>query len=201
MHKYQNRFVAILMIWLCTLLSGCLNQHILDITVIEKDGLVCDIKSLTPITGIIISKNKFGNIKERSHYKNGIRHGYYTQYYPNGALKSHLNYQNGMPTGTDRLYKATGQLILQYRYEKKRLTIESYYQNGKRDTVEIYVNGLLDGKYIRYFDDGQVEVLASYKAGRLNGLIKSFNKNGKILSENNYLNRKIVHYTFWKPQV
>jgi antitoxin component YwqK of YwqJK toxin-antitoxin module len=201
MIKYQNKYITILIISLCTLLSGCLDGYILDTKVIEKSGVVYDKLSMIPITGIVVSKSKFGTLKSRIHYKNGIMHGYYTQYYPNGALKSHLNYQNGIPTGIDRLYSATGQLILQYRYEKKRLTIESYYQNGKRDTVEIYVNGLLDGKYIRYFDNGQIEVLASYKEGKLNGLIKSYNKNGKILSENNYLNGKIVHYTFWESQV
>ena len=110
----------------------------------------------------------------------GNKEGIWSNYFENGLPESEISYSNDRQDGSSKQYFGNGKL--QYDIE---------YKNGKRD-----------GKYLEYSESPHSLVMeASYADGKLDGIFKSYNegqiwrdciyKNGKLISEKQYLNGKI----------
>ena len=46
-----------------------------------------------------------------------------------------------------------------------------------------YKNGLLEGTFTQWFDNGKVDYIAKYEKGRPTGTWKYYSKDGKLISE------------------
>jgi len=55
----------------------------------------------------------------------------------------------------------------------------------------IYVDGLKQGEWIKYYSSGKKFIVANYINDTLEGSVKSYYKNGSIQAENNYLKGKL----------
>jgi len=82
------------------------------------------------------------------------------EYYPNGKMKSVLNYKNGQLEGIALYYHENGNLKerVNYRRGKRERTGTTYYESGKLKEEITY-------------EDGEPV------------LVKAFDENGKLLSE------------------
>jgi antitoxin component YwqK of YwqJK toxin-antitoxin module len=65
---------------------------------------------------------------------------------------------------------------------------DGYYKNQEKEFT--VVNGKLNGLYVSYFDNGQVEVKCNYVNSKLNGEFLEYYSDGKIHIKCNYVKNK-----------
>jgi antitoxin component YwqK of YwqJK toxin-antitoxin module len=90
------------------------------------------------------------------------------EYYPNGQLKSVLNYKKGQLEGIALYYYENGALKerVNYRRGKRERTGTTYYENGKLKEEITYENGVkVDVKL--FGEDGTLISESVYKDGKL----------------------------------
>lgn len=100
-----------------------------------------------------------------------------TELYKNGGLKSQIQYRFGKENGVSRYYhEVYGSMIA-----------EAHMKNGKKE-----------GEYARFYFNGNREYQAFYKNDVLNGIERTWNKDGQLLSETYYKDgKKNGSYTSW----
>lgn len=81
----------------------------------------------------------------------------------------------------------------------------NYYQNGQIEQEGSLKNGLLDRNYTSYYPNGQMRVQSSYKIGVPHGKLTAFYENGEKKCELNYKDgnfdgNNIVYATFFNPK-
>ncbi len=83
-----------------------------------------------------------GQLKEKGHYKNGLKTGVWKQWHTNGELKEVLTYRMGRLHGKALKYDQEGRLILSGQYKKgKRHGEHIIYEEGKVSRKTIYKKG------------------------------------------------------------
>ncbi len=94
------------------------------------------------------------------------------EYYPDGKLKSVLNYKKGKLEGIALYYYQSGNLKerVNYRKGKRERTGTTYYESGKLKEEIHYVDGKREG-------------------------IKLYNENGELISESTYKDDKLIKST------
>lgn len=66
----------------------------------------------------------------------GIKHGAFKSYHPNGTQKSLGNFVNGQLQGDYKIHDENGQLIKIEHYQHDNIILEVFYQNGKKHGQE-----------------------------------------------------------------
>ncbi len=61
---------------------------------------------------------------------------------------------------------------------------KEYYSNGKIKKETKIVNG--EGTTTTYYENGKIETLTPYKNNKINGSVKKYDKEGKLLKETSY---------------
>ena len=59
-------------------------------------------------------------------------------------------------------------------------------KTGRIKLVKHYKNGLVHGKIIYYWDNGQIRLIGQYENMRRTGLWQTYNSNGDLIIEENY---------------
>lgn len=150
-----------------------------------------------------------GKPKNVSTFQNGALNGEWISYYPTGKTKLTGKYKEGYKTGewidyfengnpreltTYKIFKQKSKV--DYGIMKGRVKLESK-MNGKfiaySDTDAkimeegAYKNGEKSGKWTAYHQGGRLPaVVSNYKVGKLNGLMETFDKRGKKISDIEY---------------
>jgi len=90
------------------------------------------------------------------------------EYYPNGKLKSVLNYKKGQLQGIALYYYENGILKerVNYRKGKRERTGTTYYESGKLKEEISYVNGKREAVKL-YNENGELVSESIYKDGKL----------------------------------
>ena len=90
------------------------------------------------------------------------------EYYPNGKLKSVLNYKKGQLEGIALYYYENGTLKerVNYRKGKRERTGTTYYETGKLKEEITYVNGMRENVKL-YSEDGNLISESIYKDDKL----------------------------------
>lgn len=95
----------------------------------------------------------------------GLKEGFWKEYFISGQLRAEGMYQNG---------KKTGEWL--FRYENGRLEQKGSYDN----------HGKPIGKWILYYENGNLWKEESYRDGLKDGLVTEFDSIGNIISEGEY---------------
>jgi len=134
---------------------------------------------------------------------NGMTHGEYREFYPNGKTYRVLNFDSDVKQGYASYYSPDSLLMFRAKYNQGVLVelsyldrmkqmlpplqvtnetkeIVAYYPTGARSAVIQLKNGLNHGKTIYYYPNGQVSMEIQYEAGVYNGLFQSYYSNGKL---------------------
>lgn len=132
----------------------------------------------------IVYSNGVRNGRSRSWFKNGAPEqlAYYVNNVPNGEVYEY--YQDSMPWSESE-YKMGVRHGRYYQFHKKSgcPAIESYYKNGKLDSIrrvwsevncglieeEHYINGQKDGEFVLYDFTGDTLTVKHFSKGLLNG--------------------------------
>lgn len=94
--------------------------------------------------------------KRESEFKNGLRHGTVTEYYPNGKVYKQGRYEMDEKEG--RWVQYSGEIIISeenYKAGKRDGVQRFFYTNGKIAEEYIYENGK-EKEYKRYSQDGKL---------------------------------------------
>ena len=65
-------------------------------------------------------------------------------------------------------------------------------QTGKVKFVKHYKNGLVHGKVIYYWDNGQIRLIGEYNNMHRVGIWKTYNFNGDLILEENYTTNSLI---------
>tara|TARA_B100000424_G_C22901866_1_gene479638 strand:- start:88 stop:660 length:573 start_codon:yes stop_codon:yes gene_type:complete len=114
-------------------------------------------------SGIVFNTNEDKDTILIGEYKNGLKHGIWKTFYPNGSLKERRFYKRGLKVG---LY-------------------EGFYNDGAKNFVFMFKNGEYNGTNSLWTKDGQLLEEFNYKMGREFGSQKVWYLDGKIKS--NYI--------------
>ncbi len=155
-----------------------------------------------------------GGIVQIGHYKNNMKEGLWTIYYPNGNIKAKITFHHNRQYGPVVLYYPNGKVneqgywkgnrwVGEYKYfyengnpmyvwhynEKGlRTGIQKYYfPNGNLYIVGTWKNGKEDGQIKEYYEDGHLKKISYWKNGQLNGKVLEYYKDGYIKEQRYYI--------------
>jgi hypothetical protein len=70
---------------------------------------------------------------------------------------------------------------------------EGFYDDGKLKSIGNMVGTVANGIVTNYYKNGNVQTMSSYNMGKLNGLMKIYNPDGEINSQEYYLNDDLFY--------
>lgn len=136
-----------------------------------------------------------GNLKKVCNYNNDLLNGLYKEYYESGNLKKICNYYNGELNGLYKEYIENDDkhiLFLEIIYKNgiRNGLYKSYYiHNGNIETEAQYINGIIYGKCIKYYENNDIYIKCNYNSyGFLDGLYEEYNFYGNLRINCNYKN-------------
>jgi len=131
--------------------------------------------------GCAMRFDSLGNKTEEVFFVNNIIHGERVTFYPGGAIKGTINYENGNETGMAYEYAPDGTIITEELYDSGWLKEHNEY--NRTDS-----NGKKTGKWRTFYPDGTLKSEANYKDGQMSGIFKEFDKKGKLVDINSMIN-------------
>ena len=108
-----------------------------------------------------------GKLVSEGHYRYGILHGKYVEYYPDRGVKLEGNYDNGKHEGTWLYFDIGGLIIGEGVFSKGTGKQRAFWENGKTKQLTYYVDDRKHGEEILYRQDGSVEMINRYEEGKL----------------------------------
>ena len=103
-----------------------------------------------------------------------------------------LNYNNVPYTGiiSKNLVGAVSEN--QYLNGRKHGIQKLYFPCGQLKEATMYTNGLANGRFISYYEDGSKRMNASYSFGEFDGLLEVWSQCGRLLERKTYYHGKLV---------
>lgn len=168
----------------------------------DEQGQV--VQSYTFSKGVLIGQGIVSN--------EGLRHGQWKEFYPNGKVRAEGTYTQGKRTGDWLFYYPQGSLEQQGSFNSEGKTHGSwkwYYPGGQLLRVENYRDGLRDGTMTEYTPEGLIlssgdfiddkeegfwiitnglqREEGEFSEGMLNGIWKHYDQFGQLLFEGSFL--------------
>lgn len=119
-----------------------------------------------------------------SHYKNGIRHGWYFEYFPDGKLKKRVQYKEGLPIGRSTAFHENGRYRCSGEYDAQGEAngrFNAVYDNGVVNMTGQEKAGKIAGNWYCYRRDGSLEKILPYNdAEKVTGVVQYYDRSGKL---------------------
>lgn len=143
-----------------------------------------------------------GGIQEKVAMKDGLRNGISIGYHPNGQVEFTAIYEKGEPNGKYVLNHLNNQKFRELNLVKGVVVgnRKTYYPDGQLENeYEFNAEGVADGPYTKYFQNGKIEEKGNLKNGNSVGEIKEYYSNGNLFStsvfdESGKENGSIIYY-------
>jgi phosphoribosylformylglycinamidine (FGAM) synthase-like amidotransferase family enzyme len=130
---------------------------------------------------------------QQGNYLNGKREGVWSEFNPNGSLKSVTSYINGVKEGLYIELNPSGQLIKQF-FNHNGIRHGEYkefnYSSVKEERT--YEMGKLEGLVKIYYDGGKIMEEGAYQNGQREGISKWYDQNGNVTITYEYKNGELV---------
>lgn len=107
-----------------------------------------------------------GKVVLEENYKNDKIEGEQKAYYENGNIKSIVDYKNGKIIKIEALAQ-DGTILHQSDLSKGTGIWKYFWENGNILEEGSYKNWKKDGKWVKYRENGEVDITTIYKNGRL----------------------------------
>ncbi|MEM7161166.1 MAG: hypothetical protein AAF487_01885 [Bacteroidota bacterium] len=134
---------------------------------------------------------------EEGKYESNKRTGLWKKYFPNGSIKSRINYKRNIPNGDYVLYYENGKVQEEGTWKNNRNVngFKRYYKSGQVQQDFLFAsNGKRNGEQKYFHENGQMEVLVNIVEGKESGELKRWYANGDI-KETKTFNDGIVDET------
>lgn len=139
-----------------------------------------------------------GRTKSELWFEQGEKHEISFEYYSSGTLFLERNLINGQFAGLEKEYYPDGVLKAERHYQagKRHGNAKGYHDNGNLQGDWQFENGLPVAATI-YYRTGEKWLEHTFKQGKLNGITKEYDKEGRLIAERHYrddtlTDRKIV---------
>ena len=142
------------------------------------------------------NENKF---EKTGYYKDGLKDGEFIKISCNKKARPQIKletYKNGRRHGkvltlfvSDVSDFSIGRTV--WNHNSRKIRISSTAIGRVNKALENYKDGLREGEFIQYYDNGQPFLTAVFKNGIENGPFKLYKPNGDLLVERNCVNRKL----------
>lgn len=144
----RKNLIFILTITIFNFCYPLTTKSVKDSELIEKGGIFYLKKDMSLFSGKVTSS------KNRYYFKEGLPHGKWLSFYPNGNLKCIENWNLGKLEGKYILYQKNGLKVLETSYlnGKDNGIYKLYYKNGQLKINGHFSNGIPKGKW-EYYDD------------------------------------------------
>ncbi len=136
-----------------------------------------------------------GELESEVMYINGRRHGTFTFYNRNGTVNYSEDYRNGVVHGFKRSYYENGQLETEtFVLNGFSQYCTMFRPNGIKKVEMLYGFNTqkLNGPFKRYYENGNVWFECTYINGLRQGLYKCYGEDGSLLYTENYVDNKPV---------
>ena len=156
------------------------------------------------ITGSISKEKGFGadDKVEEGTYKNSRKTGKWIKYWPNGSVRSAVNYKYGRTFGAYTTYFQNGKIEEKGTINAGLLngSYELYWPNGQlRQAKKFNRSGNTEGKVDFYYPNGKKEVSFSTVDGQQNGQAIWYYENGDKKKETTFKNGSSLSIKKYKP--
>jgi len=134
-----------------------------------------------------------GNLSQSGLVEDGKRVGNWVEYHPNGLVRSVISYVDGKKEGIAMELGNNGQLEKRMQYHNDQL--HGDYREFRYTTVKEernYQNGKLEGTVKIYYDNGKIMEEGAYQNGTRHGLSKWYDQEGNVTIEYEYNNGELV---------
>lgn len=123
----------------------------------------------------------------------------YTDYHPNGVIKTIAHYQNEKLCGPMTLHDESGRVMQKANYKEGVLDgVLTIYLAGKKYCEKNFLSGKLDGESRFYNEAENLALSQNYKADQLHGKSSWYYDNGGLLKvayfNFNKLHGKVISY-------
>jgi len=128
-----------------------------------------------------------GKAKASGLYRDQQRDGVWVEYQQKGIVKSMISYHNGLKEGAAIEITENGQVAKQYNHHHD--VLDGEYKEFNYSTLKeerFYINGKLEGTVKIYYPDGKVMEEGNYKNGIRDGVSKWYDKDGNLSIEYEY---------------
>ena len=152
---------------------------------IPEDAVVQDYAS---IPGLQKATIKSGNVTlAEGDFLNGLHHGTWTTYDPDGKVKSLTTYLKGKKQGVELTFDKVGYVTSKAYYHDDALSGE-YLLYKRRKIVERrhYAKGVLDGLQQRFYTDGTLMEEKTYVNNTIDGQAKWYDQEGNLTIDYTY---------------
>lgn len=126
-------------------------------------------------------------------YINGKREGSWVEYYTNGLIKSVTTYVGGLKEGLFAEFSETGQTIRRCLYHLDQR--EGEYREFNYSTIKeerFYKAGKLEGAVKIYYPDGKIMEEGVYLNGLRDGVSRWYDQQGNISIEYEYKDGQLI---------
>lgn len=129
------------------------------------------------------------DVSELSGLPRNGRDGLWKFYNVNGKVKQEANYIKGKLNGSFKEYNDFGELILIELYQNGLINgKQERFNNQKIKISEAnFIKGIAEGEEKIYYDSGKLKIQRSYKQGKLDGVAKTFYENGNLEGSTNLI--------------
>lgn len=160
--------------------------------------------------------NNVGDIVEKIDYKNGVKSGYHKKYIykkddplKKPVLISKELYVNDVKEGVSYYYDNEGNIneVVNYSNGKREGVAKEFSKDSIIITLKTYMDGYLiererinrynreglkDGTWKTFFENGRVKTETEFKDGLKHGLYKEFNESGTLVTSVRYSEGEII---------
>ena len=161
---------------------------------------VCEVENGVPHGRYLEFDVDTGNVVRDCTYVDGRREGLVKTFYPDGKLKSTVNFSANVQDGPYVEYFPNGERAATAFYVAGLCqgTSMSFYSDGAVKATFNFVDDELDGMCTEYYEGGQVKSSFSYLKGQMHGVCSQFYENGHIQATATYKNGKMDGFVdFW----
>jgi uncharacterized protein len=139
-------------------------------------------------------------VKYDATFVNDLLQGKLTEYYPDGKLRYEADYKEGKRVTTALYYYTNGNKEAEYNFidNKKSGPFTTYYSNGQVYQKGTYKDENVIGKSTTWYKNGQMSAEEEYdEEGKLTGIQKLYDEDGKMYLECEYRKNAIVWYKYF----
>ena len=137
-----------------------------------------------------------GGLYAEGFYTEDKLQGSLKKYYANGVLQAENNYDKNEMIGLQKYYYPNGSLESEFTITNgENAKVTYYFPNGNIKSKISIVNQQKEGECLFYHSNNTLKESSFFKKDKLHGLSKTFNHEGKLTSEIEYRNNKIIQIT------
>jgi len=137
--------------------------------------------------GMLVDVAKYVNDERQEETPELVKLDVKTDYYPNGKPKTVASYKADVPEGIRRDYDSTGKVISSFIFRQGKKIAEGIIDD----------EGVRDGPWKEYYEEGQLRAEGMYALGNRIGRWLFYHPNGSIEQEGTYNNQGTPEGT-WK---